>query len=98
MPTEHKPSHVLVKVQHKIRKQVYRLSLMLLWCMQEPPAWDSSAKGRRRGVADGSGGSGRGAAQQQHESLLELKQRVMVRLQQVTLSLYVYMSIFKLRP
>ena len=60
--------------------------------MQEPPTWDNSAKGHRRGVVDGLGGPGRGAAQQQRESLLELKERVMARLQQVVLSLceYIY--------
>lgn len=62
---------------------------MLLRCMQEAPAWDNSARGQRRGFPDGLGGSGRGAAQQQQESLLDLKQRVMARLQQVGPSLYI---------
>lgn len=86
----------LKRVKGEIRKQSYTTNMTLLWCMQEPPAWDSSAKGHRRGVADGSGGSGRGPALQQRESLLELKQRVMARLQQVPPSLYRDRYIFKL--
>ncbi|KAL3161359.1 hypothetical protein ABBQ32_010254 [Trebouxia sp. C0010 RCD-2024] len=50
--------------------------------IQEPPAWDNSCKGLRRGGADGSRGCIRSALPQQRETLLELKQRVMARLQQ----------------
>ncbi|KAL3161871.1 hypothetical protein ABBQ38_008960 [Trebouxia sp. C0009 RCD-2024] len=60
--------------------------------VQEPVAWDNSSKGLRRGGADGSGGSIRGALPQQRETLLELKQRVMARLQQANEARYMNRS------
>ena len=54
--------------------------------MQEPPGWDNSAKGHRRANGGVSQRQSRGS--QHHESLLELKERVMARLQQVLLHTY----------